>query len=412
MRLLAQLMRLLFPEAYIWTIDPTNYLPARGGVQDSVGLIIQPGPHSAVEYLRLFLTNPEEVANLWGHTAMYVRRNGRIVRAIGFDPHRIDMVSDLIPSFLGGSGGAVSGGTSTTPGVYYDERPMFRSPDMIVVEFPLQGRQQGYVNGLLQLMPHPSTATLGLHSRHLRQYLTNDGENFPVHLYDPTIMGNCINSVIQVLTGMNLVVSLRPGVPEIRSGRTQRLMGHSDYDITAFQGQLTNVVLRGSGRRQPNLVLHDLSTGDVINPVLQGRGMSRTERMGRRIAGMIETQGAARLLAHRTASTLAGWEIVDLARLLRRTGFFHDVAGFLDQPLLLDDFLWEYACLSKLVLNVLMEGLPSDNGFWQQPVHVIDWVLCGIVKFCFVYRLLTGDISAWFTAAWMILSLILAWFGG
>jgi hypothetical protein len=409
---LAKLLRLLFPEAYIWTFDPTSYLPARNGTQDAVGLIIQPGPHSAVEYLRLFLTNPEEVANLWGHTAMYVRRNGRIVRAIGFDPHRLDMVADLIPSFFGGSGGGVSGGTRTTPGVYYDERPMFRSPDMIVVEFPLEGRQQGYVNNLLQLMPHPSTATPGLHRGYLQQYLTNDGENFPVHLYDPSIMGNCINSLIQVLTGMNLVVSLRPDVPEIRSGRTQRLMAHRDYDITAFQGQLTNVVLRGSGRRQPNLVLHDLNTGDVITPVFQGRGMSRPERMGRRIAGMIETQGAARLLAHSTVSTLAAWQIVDIARLIRRTGLFLDVAKFLEQPFLVEDCMWEYACLTKLVLNVLMEGLPSDSEFWRQPVHMLDWILCGIVKFCFVYRLLAGDISAWFTAAWMILSLILAWFGG
>jgi hypothetical protein len=72
---LLEFLQGLFPELSMW--DPTITLPAaRTGNQNAIGIIIQPGPHSPTEYLRLIMTNIEEVANLWGHTALYLRRTG------------------------------------------------------------------------------------------------------------------------------------------------------------------------------------------------------------------------------------------------------------------------------------------------------------------------------------------------
>ncbi len=100
----------------------------------SIGIVVQPGQRGMFNQGLALTVAPITIANLWGHTAIYVRIKGRIVRAIGFDPHRIRMFDLSI-------GNKVSSGEISTTGYFYDEMSMFSSPNVMSVEFNVSAKE-------------------------------------------------------------------------------------------------------------------------------------------------------------------------------------------------------------------------------------------------------------------------------
>jgi hypothetical protein len=399
MKELIQFLQGLLPELFLR--DPTSTFSS--GVPDAIGIIIQPKPHTGLGFLTLATTNPEQVANLWGHTALFFRRNGRIVGACGFDPNRLAMALDVLPEFLGGN--RISSGRGATPGVYYDERRMFRSPDMIVVEFSLAGREN-LIDQLLVQRPRPGHAQAGTHPGLLQQYVTHDGENCVA--FDRRVMGNCLSSIIQILTRVELVIS--PSVQQL--DRRGRILGAPDHDVSVSQGLTTQLVLRGARNRE--LRLHDLRTGAALAPTFQGRAMRLPTRVGRRIGTAVSTFGAARLPTYalmRLGAQLAPSELVAffsgtaISNLAVSRGY---AQLFTAVP---ENLQWEWACAFKVLLGILVESLPSDNLLWRLPLDVLDDLLSAIVKAGFLYALYLGNIDAWIWVVWLLGSFLLAILG-
>ncbi|HKE18568.1 MAG TPA: hypothetical protein VKB80_27005 [Kofleriaceae bacterium] len=391
MCILCEFLQGLFPEVCVW--DPTIGLPPeRTQNVDAIGIVIQPGPHQIVEYIQLFMTNPEQVANLWGHTALYLRRGGQIVRVIGFDPHRIMMVRDVVPRLLGGWGGTVSGGRRGTTGVYYDEERMFRSPDLIAVEFPLGVGQLYHIEEVLDVLPPTGTAGPLTHQGFLQEYVTKDGLSFPGH-FNPDVMGNCLNSIMQILARSNLVIS-PTGTRLSSQGRYIARPGH---DVSPFQTATTEVAETG-----PVLALHDLDQSPPNHVLASFSGyMSTAMAAGRRLGTSIVTLAATSASVHFVVRALAGTRIEALAA----TAMNWFGLGGVSAP---SGAWWQYAAILKVLLSVLVEGLPRDSVFWRLRPELLERLLTGIVKACFVYALARGDMSAWVPAIWVMTSLLMA----
>lgn len=393
MCVLCDFLKGLFPEVCAW--DPTVGLPpSRTGNLDAIGIVIQPGPHYIEEYIQLFMTNPEEVANLWGHTALYVRQGGQIVRVIGFDPHRIMMVRDVLPGLLGGWGGRVSGGRRGTTGVYYDEERMFRSPDFIAVEFPLGVGQLYHIQEILGVLPQTGTTSALTHQGFLQEYVTKDGMSYTgPGQFNPDVMGNCLNSIMQILARSNLVIS-PIGTRLSNQGRYIARPGH---DISPFQTATTDVVRTG-----PVLALHDVDQSPPNHVLANFSGtMSTAMAIGRRLGTGIVTLAASSASVHFVVRALAGTRIEALAR----TAMNWFGLGGVSAP---TGAWWQYAAILKVLLSVLVEGMPRDSVFWRLHPETLERILTGIVKACFIYALARGDINAWVPALWAITSLLMA----
>ncbi len=130
-----EFLKELVPISYVWEPSKLQLDTLKPG-QVRIGIIIQPGPNKGLagffDWASLLTTNASELANLWGHTALYIREANGTINAVGFDPNRIAMFN-----FLGESYKRVSTGVSPTKGYVYDEVAMFQSPDSICVEFDL-----------------------------------------------------------------------------------------------------------------------------------------------------------------------------------------------------------------------------------------------------------------------------------
>ncbi|WP_157758820.1 hypothetical protein [Cystobacter fuscus] len=287
------------------------------------------------------MTNPEEIANLWGHSALYLRRNGRVVRAVGFDPHRLGMAQDMVMQ-------QVSSGRHPTQGYYYDERVIFRSPDALIVEFRVDTY---HVDELERVVPRPGRA---VNQNFLTQYVTRDGQRLASQhgQFNPSQIGNCINFIIQALTRSNLVVSASQ---QLTSRSTGRLTAAPGFDMSPAQGQLTGVMTQGF--RNQTLVLHDLDSGMQLNPLQTRRLLSRGASFYRRAVGGITTLSVARL---------AGAYI--LPESMAPVWFYSDYAG-----------------LAKIIIDICIKVFPKGSSFWMRQPHVIDAILGALVKFCFIH---------------------------
>jgi hypothetical protein len=309
----------LLPDVYLFDAVQNATNPALG---NALGIIIQPGPHNFLEYATLAMTNTEEIANLWGHTALYVRHNGEIVRYIGFDPNRLAMFSR--------TGLEVSSGRGGTTGYYYDEGPMFRSPDAVVLEFPLSSLNAiddslwtFHLNEMLDLIPRPGTGLVphNLNLQYLQTYVTRDGQRYQ-GAFDPMLMGNCINSIVQVMTGSNLVLSYQ--------GR----------DLGSAQGRLTRDVIQNAGQ----FALNDLDHGLLVAPHRSGSLMQVHQRVIRRATGLVTTLN-----------------VIGLA--LQLTGRVRNQPGWL---------LPGYLSLLNLVISFLIEAVPSNSRMWRVPTRTLQ----------------------------------------
>jgi hypothetical protein len=178
-------IRELLPNAYVWNASQS---PFSSPNEYAVGILIQPGPHTLAQKVLLGTTYPMGAANWWGHTAIYVREKGRIVRAVGYDPDRLRMFTI---GLVTGETFAVARGTSGTHGVIYDENTMLRSPDVICVEFAVAER---FTRDVLRHMPKE-----GLPERGMQRYVTRGGSRMPAGTFDANRMGNCIDFVQRIL---------------------------------------------------------------------------------------------------------------------------------------------------------------------------------------------------------------------
>lgn len=118
------------------------------------------------------------------------------------------------------------------------------------------------------------------------------------------------------------------------------------------------------------------------------------------------TLGATRASMHLLARSLAGTQVVDLARITAE--WLGADLGDLSTP---SGFWWEYAAILKVLLSILVEGLPEDSIFWRLPLETMERLLTGIVKCCFIYALAVGDLDAWVTVLWIFASLLMAAIG-
>ena len=216
---LLDFLKEIMPFAYL-TKSPKLHLET--GNKYAIGIVIQPGPQGVMGAMKLFLTNPSQVANFWGHTAIYIRINGSILKATGFDPHRFAMFN-----IMGKESRGVATGTLATKGYIYDEDKMFSSPDMICVEFKVNK------NDAEKILKH--TKKPGISEGLMTQYVTRGGQCLKDMEFDPKTMGNCINYVNSIIKKANIELH----VPFERDGHLSLLKPAQGKLITpAMNGEI------------------------------------------------------------------------------------------------------------------------------------------------------------------------------
>lgn len=101
------------------------------GDENAIGLIVMPSVQtkdsSVLKFVRRLIEDPDATSVAWGHTAIYVRKNGKILVARGFGPH-----GDVL-----GSADAIIGGTGSIAGKIHDDFGMFNMVEARTIEFPL-----------------------------------------------------------------------------------------------------------------------------------------------------------------------------------------------------------------------------------------------------------------------------------
>ncbi len=202
---------------------PTQYRASVASpFENAVGVIAQPGPNRLVDYATTLLTNPIEfAANLWGHTALYVRLDGRIVAVFGYDPDRLLMFTSYFTIARD-----VVAGRRATPAFLYSEPNLFASPDALIAEFRLTFEQALVLRNSL---PDAGPASPQRHP-HFYLYLTRSGRRLQEDMVQ--FWGNCLEYIRESLLGQSLRLL------EARAGRAPRL-------ISSSQGTMSGLISRG-----------------------------------------------------------------------------------------------------------------------------------------------------------------------
>jgi hypothetical protein len=105
-----------------------------GSGEDAIGLIVMPSVQtkdsSVFKMIQRIVEDPEALNVAWGHTALYVRKGGKIELALGFGPHGnvLAVADELIK------------GTGSITGRIHDDYAMLNMVEARTVEFPLDGR--------------------------------------------------------------------------------------------------------------------------------------------------------------------------------------------------------------------------------------------------------------------------------
>lgn len=331
---LADALKEVFPFAYVFS-SPKLHLD--NGNEHAIGLVIQPGSMNPRALFRL-LSNPVQVANAWGHTALYVREKGSIVKTIGFDPHRLRMFN-----LTNGLAGVIASGRGVTEGVIYDEDMMFTSPDMICVEFPVPAK---FVRKVLKNLQSP-----GHSDKHLTQYVTRGGTQLEGITFDPQKMGNCINYVNMVLKKAGL---------EAIQGRVAPLI------LNPMQGKLTLSALQSEVRLRIKGQPH-IHEGELIR-------MPMVLQASRRGVGVMKTISFGKVVMTVLSSLSA------TVGLTRATSVFAA----------------DIVLCTALLLEFLLETVPADSWFWKLPVRQIEGILEAGGTMAMVYTFVSGDPYAWY----------------
>ena len=323
----------LFPQAYVCRM---SQLGLQSPNDFAIGIVVQPGPYTTVEKALALITHPASIANWWGHTALYVRENGRITRAIGFDPYRLKMA---LPGNL-----AVASGTLVTQGYYFDEDKMFNSPDVMCVEFRASPR---LIRKLLKKVPSPGEGT---RKQLQKLYATHDGVKLPGAgiAYDPTDMGNCINFINTVFkkTGIRMV-NLSTGIA-----------------FDSAQWRLTQAIR--------NKQVGFRCSGDIRTDNPTYLSMPRAYQLSRRAGGALRTVSVARLVLTVVRSLMAAASLVEAPDWV-----WSDTAFFL---------VW--------LLGILQETIPESSWFWKLQPAAFDLLLTTGATLAWMYQI-TSNPAAW-----------------
>ena len=255
------LQQIRHPSLYRMLSNPVSFfttpLEEQGFVQagqNAVGLVIQPRALSWNDQLMRMLTNSSTVLNAWGHTALYVRIDNRIVRVIGFDPVKISR--DVILR-----GNAITEGRLTTPGHYNDDRNLFHNLSSRTVEYAIP-RDQALE--ILSVMPNHGPAVL--FPACMQRYVGSAGK------FIAKVEGNRDLLVSQVGNCINFAVRT------IETTLGAKLVGFNDEEeevsvidlggtYNANQGRLVKQFAY-VGKKKSSLILRVKGDGTEILPVL------------------------------------------------------------------------------------------------------------------------------------------------
>jgi hypothetical protein len=335
--LIGDLLRELLPN---WYVFGASQLTVSSPHDCAIGIVIQPGPQTTLETITQLSTYPMGAANLWGHTGMYVRQ-GRVARAVGYDPDRLRMFT---VGLFTGETWRVPAGTAGTPGVIYDENVMFRSPDMICVEFPVRAH---VATNLLVRMPRPGTPTDGL-----LLYVTRGGAKLPTT--PPVLYGNCIDFVQRLLRQVNLRLAVVQG-PGFGSA----------------QGRLTRAALEN------NLVLQRRNRRPIRGTLIQVSGYLQ---LSRRVGGALRSAA----LVSGISSALATFGVPDVAEWVMTlvTDVVEALFGYFGYERDLSEF---FLARTLFVVVILLDFLVETTSFHRlrQASKVLSTILT------------TGAVLAW-----------------
>jgi hypothetical protein len=158
--------------------------------ENAVGLIIQPRAKTWSDVTMRLLTNCSTVMNAWGHTALYVRIDGKIVRVIGFDPFKISR--DVIIS-----GSLVTTGRKKTHGHYNDDSGLFHNNTARTVEYAIDRDEALQV---LAMMPNHGPAVR--YPQSMQYYVGSAGDFLSKKASQgdtEAVVGNCINYAVRTI---------------------------------------------------------------------------------------------------------------------------------------------------------------------------------------------------------------------
>jgi hypothetical protein len=351
---LGEWLKELFPHTYVYS---TSKAFLDSPYEYSVGLIVQPGVRGNLSGLFQAVTNPVQLANLWGHTALFVCQKGRVVTTIGFDPDRFDMFAKPL------TGMAVGKGKKGTPGVFYDEDPLCNSPDVLVVEFEVT---EEVTKHLLNNLPRIGPANPNA-DQQLVTYVTRGGSKLQGVVFDRTKMGNCLDwqsDMLKLIGGKNFGID-RQWLDSVGSG----------------QGEVTKAILKRTLKVKG--LKHDKRE-------LQHRfqTMSAGLQLSRRVGGTLRTISAVRC-AYKAARMLAVMQPLVKVELELSWPFQFEILFCVS---LLVDFLevalargrWQFLP-RKLIESIVATGaamavaLTIYNGFdenaWINPLMSYAWLL-------------------------------------
>lgn len=346
---LGEWLKELFPHGYIWSASKAFL---KSPYKFSVGLIIQPGVRTDLSGLFQLVTNPVQLANYWGHTAVFVRENHKVVKTIGYDPDRLRMFTNP-PVGLG-----VGKGTRGTPGVFYDEDQMFNSPDALVIEFEVPHK---VTRKLLGAFP-PIGCADETPKQVLKSYVTRGGQRLQ-GTFDRRQMGNCLDFQDDML------------MKKFGFGIDPKWL----QEVGSGQGAVTRAVLART------LKVKDYSDGK--RPMgHRYQSMSPALQVSRRVGGTLRTISLVRCVykALRMLATLLPF--VDL-----------DPSG---------PFMFEILFAVSWLADFLELALP--RGRWQLlPTKLIETVVATGAAISLVLTIYNGfDESAWInpllTYAWIL----------
>lgn len=210
------------------------------GDEDAIGLIVMPSVQtkdsSPLKMVQRIFEDPDALNVAWGHTALYVRKKGKIELALGFGPHGnvMAVADDLIK------------GTGSITGQIHDDFAMFNMVEARTVEFPLDGRSADDVIRAIQEYKRPfSMFYVTQPSGHIQKNARN------------VEYTNCLKWAIERIEDV-MKAQLMSSVPDIRIldlGPGQTAVGGS-----SSQGRLFQDVIYVSDTKKAALVLKSDTT--------------------------------------------------------------------------------------------------------------------------------------------------------
>lgn len=194
----------------------------------AIGLVVVPGNRTLAKKWSRRLFDINSTLNEWGHTAVYVRVEGKITCCLGYDPHRGWMVI----SAFAGTTKDIESGKIPTSGQIYMEGSLISFSDTFAVEFPLDARSAKALSKRLKVYK------AGARGQYLTTYVRSKGP------FTSDQKGNCITFIRAVLkdtTGFDIYTTLS----SLHGTNYPSISNPTLYDFGGVQSRLTGLARRG-----------------------------------------------------------------------------------------------------------------------------------------------------------------------